>query len=312
MREVNENRPEYHRHRRRRIKYPGRFIVFIVTAAICLWMIFNFLIALSTGQKFSFFGNGGDPVKNIVIAGVDEGGYRTDLILLCQINKYDGEINILQIPRDTKINNRRNDKKINSAYYSGFDCMSEEIAQVTGIKPDDYIMIGFDGFIDVIDALGGVKVDVPVRMNYTDPVQGLVIDLQPGMQRLDGEEAQMFMRFRQNNDGTGYQNGDTDRIEAQKLLYSAVLKKIKSPMSLLRAPAVFGAVVSNCESSLGAGGIFGVMKDAVAYAGNVNFYTLPGGGRYIGGVSYFVHSQGSRIVAMSFWEPRSWFQVLSS
>lgn len=290
MREVSEKRPEYHRPKRR-IKNRGRFIVFVVTAVICLWMIFNFVIALFTGQKFSFLGNGGESVRNIVVAGVDEGGYRTDLILLCQINKYDGEINILQIPRDTKITNKRNDKKINSAYYSGFDCMSNEIAQVTGIKPDDYIMIGFDGFIDVIDALGGVRVDVPVRMNYTDPVQDLVIDLQPGMQRLNGEEAQMFMRFRQNNDGTGYRNGDTDRIEAQKLLYSAVLKKVKSPLGLLHAPAVFGAVVKNAESSMNAAEIFGFLKDALAYSGNINFHTLPGAGKYIGGGSYFVHNK---------------------
>ncbi len=232
-------------------------------------------------------------MRNVVVAGIDEGGYRTDLIMLCQINKYDGEVNILQIPRDTRISNKRNDKKINSAYYSGFDCMAGEIEQVTGIKPDEYIMIGFNGFIDVIDALGGVRVDVPVRMNYTDPVQNLVIDLQPGKQNLNGEEAQMFMRFRQNNDGTGYVNGDMDRIEAQKSLYAAVLKKAMSPTAILRAPAVLTAVVRNCESNMNAAEIFGVMKDVAAYATNVNFHTLPGGGRYIGGVSYFVHDKNA-------------------
>lgn len=298
MREVNENRPEYHRPKRR-IKNRGRFVVFIITAVICLWMIFNFVIALFTGQKFSFFGNGGDSVYNVVVAGVDEGGYRTDLILLCQVNKYNGEINILQIPRDTKITNKRNDKKINSAYFSGFECMSNEIAQVTGIVPDDCIMIGFDGFTDVIDALGGVKVDVPIRMNYTDPVQNLVIDLQPGLQKLDGEEAQMFMRFRKNNDGTGYKNGDTDRIEAQKLLYSAVIKKVKSPSGLLHAPAVFGAVVRNSESSMNGAEIFGFLKDALAYSGNINFYSLPGAGKYIGGVSYFVHDKNATSALIS-------------
>lgn len=296
MRDVDER---YHTKRRRKMKHPGRFVVFLLTFIICIWMIFNFIIAIITGQNFSLFGCSTEPVRNIVVAGVDEGGYRTDLILLCQINRYDGEVNILQIPRDTKVTNHRNDKKINSAYYSGFDCLSDEIEQVTGIDADDYVIIGFDGFMDVIDAIGGVKVDVPVRMYYTDPVQGLTIDLQPGPQKLDGEEAHMFMRFRQNNDGTGYVNGDMDRIEAQKSLYSAVAKKVLSPMGVLRAPAIFSAVWRNCETNLSGGELFGVMKDVAAVGNNINFYSLPGGGRYIGGGSYFVPDKNSTAALIS-------------
>ncbi len=119
-----------------RIKSPVRFIVAIVTVLIIIWMCYNFVIALQTGETFSFFGNGmrsGD-AETFVVAGVDEDGYRTDLILLCQINRADKRIQILQIPRDTRVNNKRNDKKINSAYYSGFDVMSREIAQVPGIR----------------------------------------------------------------------------------------------------------------------------------------------------------------------------------
>lgn len=291
MREIDERYEDYSPKRKRKLKHPGRFIVFIIAFAICLWMVFNFVIALGTGQKFSFLGNGGKTIQNVVVAGVDEGGYRTDLILLCQINKRTGALNILQIPRDTKVTNRRNDKKINSAYFSGFDCMSGEIEQVTGIKPENYVMIGFDGFNDVIDAMGGVVVDVPVRMNYTDPVQNLTIDLQPGKQKLDGEHAQMFMRFRKNNDGTGYVNGDIDRIEAQKKLYAAVVKRILSPAGIVHAPAVFSAVKSNSETNLSGGELFSMMKDAASVAGNVNFYTLPGEGKYIGGGSYFVYDK---------------------
>ncbi len=288
MRDVEDR--QYIR-KRRKIKHPGRFVVFLLTFFICIWMILNFFIALITGQNFSIFGCSSNPVRNIVVAGVDEGGYRTDLLMLCQINRYDGEVNILQIPRDTKVTNHRNDKKINSAYYSGFECLSNEIAQITGIKPDDYVIIGFDGFIDVIDAIGGVRVDVPIRMNYTDPVQGLTIDLQPGLQRLNGERAHMFMRFRQNNDGTGYRNGDMDRIEAQKMLYSAVAKKVISPVGILRAPFIFSAVKRNSDTNLNGAELFGVLKDVAAVGNNINIYTLPGGGRYIGGGSYFVHDQ---------------------
>lgn len=286
--EYEELQPE-HRPQKRKMKHPGRFVVVLLTFLICLWMIYNFVVALATGAKFSILGNGFDPVYNVVVAGVDEGGYRTDLILLCQVNRCDGEVNVLQIPRDTKVQNRRNDKKINSAYYSGFDCLSGEIEQITGISPDKYIMLGFEAFNDVIDAMGGVTVDVPIRMNYTDPVQGLTIDLQPGRQRLNGEKAQMFMRFRQNNDGTGYAGGDVDRLEAQKTLYGAVVKKVLSPMGVLRAPAIFTAVKINSETNMSGGEILGLMRDVAAVGkSNILVHSLPGSGRYIGGGSYFV------------------------
>ncbi len=276
---------------KKRLKHPGRFAVILITVIILLWMVYNFVIALATGAKFSILGNGTDPVYNVVVAGIDQGGYRTDLILLCQVNRADGEVNVLQIPRDTKVQNRRNDKKINSAYYSGFETMSAELEQVTGLYADKYIMLGFDAFSDVIDAMGGVTIDVPIRMDYTDPVQDLVIDLQPGKQRLNGEEAQMFMRFRQNDDGTGYANGDVDRLEAQKTLYGAVAKKMLSPIGFVRAGAVFGAVKRNCETNMSGGEILGLMRDVAAVGmDNIQFHSLPGGGRYIGGGSYFVVS----------------------
>lgn len=301
MREINQMPPyEYddqeirYTPKRRKIKHPGRLIVVILTLLICIWMVYNFIISIATGQKFSILGNTLDPIQNVVVAGVDEGGYRTDLILFCQVNRRDGEVNILQIPRDTKVQNNRNDKKINSAYYSGFDVMSEEIEQVTGLVAEDYIMIDFEGFNDVIDAMGGVTVNVPIRMYYTDPVQDLTIDLQPGEQRLNGKRAQMFMRFRQNNDGTGYTNGDVDRLKAQRSLYEAVAKKMISPAGIIRAPFVFGSIKSNCETNMSAGEIISFLRNVAAVGKrNIYMHSLPGGGKYIGGGSYFVHDKAA-------------------
>ena len=278
-----------------RLKSPVRLIVAIVTVLVIIWMCYNFIIALQTGEPFSFFGVGSarsDSVKTFVVAGVDEDGYRTDLILLCQVNRRDNTVNVLQIPRDTKIENKRNDKKINSAYYSGFDVMSSEIEQVTGLRPDNYVVVGFDGFCDIVDALGGVTVDVPIRMEYDDPVQDLHIDLEQGVQKLDGEKAEMFMRFRKGNNGGGYPDGDVGRLEAQKQLYSAISKKLLSPIGILRAPGVFFAIKNNTDTDFTGGEMFGLMKDvAVIGKNNINIFTLPGEGKYIGGASYFVHDK---------------------
>ncbi len=294
MRNVNDDyNPPDRRKKRRRLAHPGRFILFIVFVIIIIWMVYSFIVSLSTGQKFSILGPSSQPVRNLVVAGVDEGGYRTDLIMFCQIDRRKDELNILQIPRDTRTENHRNDKKINSAYFSGFDVMSSELKQVTGLKATDYIIIGFDGFSDIIDAIGGVTVNVPIRMYYTDPVQNLTIDLQPGEQKLNGKQAQMFMRFRKNNDGTGYPNGDMDRIIAQKQLYSAVKDKLLSPVGVIMAPVVLAAVMRNSTTNLSAFEMMGVLRDIAVTADNMKFYSLPGGGKYIGGVSYFVYDKNA-------------------
>ncbi len=277
-----------------RLKSPIRFVVLLVTLLIILWMFYNFFIALQTGETFHFLGNGSSRKgpETFVVAGVDEGGYRTDLILLCQINRKENEIHILQIPRDTKISNKRNDKKINSAYYSGFAVMSNEIAQVTGLRPEHYFILSFEGFRDMIDAVGGVTMDIPFPMQYEDPAQDLVIDLSPGKQKLNGEEAEMYMRYRKGNDGNGYADGDVGRLSAQQELYQAAADKLLSPMGVLRLPAVFGAVKKNTETDFSGGEIFGLMTDVIkAGKENIFFHSLPGAGKYVGGGSYFVHNK---------------------
>ncbi len=274
-----------------RIKSPVRLIVVIVTILIVIWMFYNFIIALQTGEKFSILGNGGsgEPAETFVVAGVDADGYRTDLILLCQVNRLDNEVNILQIPRDAKVKNKRNDKKINSAYYSGFNVMSEEIEQITGLKPEHYAIVGFEGFRDIVDAVGGVRVKVPFPMQYEDPTQDLVIDLSPGKQRLNGKRAEMYMRYRKGNDGNGYADGDVGRLSAQQELYGAVADKLLSPVGILRIPAVFGAIKKNTETNFSNGEIFSLIRDVMrAGKDKIYIHSLPGTGKYIGGGSYFV------------------------
>lgn len=268
-----------------RVKSPARLIVAIVTILIVIWMCYNFVIALLTGQQFSFLGNTLDPEpKNIVVAGVDADGYRTDLILLCQVNRRDGKVSVLQIPRDTRVQNRRNDRKINSAYYSGFDVLAKEIGQVTGVTPEHYVMVSFEAFRDIVDALGGVKIDVPMEMKYEDPVQDLVIDLRKGKQRLNGKKAEMYMRYR-----SGYAQGDMGRLSAQSELYTAIKNKLFSFWGAIRMPAVFFAVKKHTDTDLKGGQMFSLMRDVLAIGKkNIEILSLPGEGKYIGGRSYFV------------------------
>ena len=231
-------------------------------------------------------------VTNILVAGVDIDGYRTDLILFVQVNNIDKKVSVLQIPRDTKVDNKRRDKKINSAYFSGIDTLNNEVESVIGMRADFFATITFDAFKEIVDTLGGVTIDVPIDMNYHDPIQGLTIELEAGRQKLDGEHAMMFMRFRKNDDGTGYAMGDIDRNAAQKQFYSAVMKKALSPVGIIKAPWLYSAIMENTTTDLNNAEVRKLMFEVFSIGkDNIGIYQLPGESKYINNISYFVHDK---------------------
>ena len=157
--------------------------------------------------------------------------------------------------------------------------------------PIHYFMsVNFDGFIEVIDVLGGVDFEVPFNMVYDDPVQGLHINLKKGMQHLDGKKAHDFVRFRQGNPGyRGYANGDLGRIEAQQAFMRALVSQKLKPQYLLKANDLFEVIRKHIRTNYSARDLvkhLGTIKDLTA--DNVNMYQMPGTPQMIGGASYVV------------------------
>lgn len=263
---------------------------------VVTWIIFIAFVVVGFNMGRMFFGDNAKSrltdVTNLLVAGVDVDGFRTDLILFVQVDNINGRISVLQIPRDTKVENNRRDKKINSAYFSGIDTLNDEVESVIGMRADFFATITFDAFREIVDALGGVTVNVPIDMNYHDPVQGLTIELEKGRQKLDGEHAMMFMRFRKNDDGTGYARGDVDRNAAQKEFYSAVMKKAMSPIGIIKAPILYSAIMENTTTDLNNAEVRELMLDVFKIGkNNVGIYQLPGEGKYINNISYFVYDK---------------------
>ncbi len=286
-----------------RVKSPLRLTVAVLILLMLIYTGFCGAVSIIKGTPMNLAlweGNAlkKDVIQDIVVAGTDADGYRTDLILLCRYNMTENKVNVLQIPRDTRIeNNNRTDKKINSSYSTPEKekTLCNEIELLTGIKPQRYVIVNFKAFRELIDAIGGVELNVPMRMYYTDPVQNLTIDLYPGQQVLNGRQAEMFMRFRHNNDGTGYPNGDVDRIAAQKTFYEAALDKLISGSTILKVPKILNIMTENVRTDF-------TGEDIMKYVGkipsfkmeNVNILTLPGEGAYgDDGISYFFHDQSA-------------------
>lgn len=267
------------------------FIITIITLSLCGLIVAGYyglldrIIPIKGIMPFISAPEG----MNVVIMGLDKEGYRTDVLMLAGYDPKSKKLNILQIPRDTYVNNKRNDKKINSAYASGEQCVFDELGNILGISLNKYMLVDLEGFRRIIDELGGVEMDIPIDMKYDDPFQNLHINLKNGHQVLDGKKAEMFVRFRKNNDDTGYPEGDIGRVKAQKQFLNAVMDKSMSINGLLKAPKLLSISqkyiktnLKQSESDKYIRALVNMKKE------DLQFHSLPGTPEYINGISYFV------------------------
>ncbi len=239
---------------------------------------------------------------NLLLMGVDEGGYRSDTMILACINTKTNEVNILSLPRDTRVSYGSNKAKLNSAVGIGMqevkkgniqepeELTVQKIKDLTGLPVHYFMSVDFDGFKAIIDVLGGVDFEIPFDMKYDDPVQDLHIDLKAGMQHLDGEAAHDFVRFRQGNPGCkGYPMGDLGRIEAQQKFIKALAEQKLNAKYFFKATDIFNVIKKYVRTNY-------TSKDLLKHIGviskidpeNVNMHQLPGSAQNIGGGSYYV------------------------
>ena len=237
---------------------------------------------------------------NVLLLGVDKEGVRADTIMLFSVDNVNKTTKVLSIPRDTKITlNTGKTMKINAClgFKSREKFMIETVKTITKMPVHYYCEVNFEGFIEIIDILGGVDYNVPFDMNYDDPVQDLHIHLKKGMQHLDGQAAHDFVRFRHNNKGEGeyapgeYAKGDIGRIDAQQKFLKELFRQKMQPQYLLKAPALINAAYENVKTNFtisSALDFVTILKSAEST--NLESFVLPGEGRYIGNVSYYVYS----------------------
>ncbi|ACA98372.1 MULTISPECIES: LCP family protein [unclassified Picosynechococcus] len=198
----------------------------------------------------------GRPV-NVLVMGVDrvegtenpeaEFNGRSDTILLVRFEPEQGQVNMLSIPRDSQVRIPNvGITKINEANaYGGGQLAAQVVSDaLNGVAVDRYVRLTTDTFKELVDAVGGVNVFVPADMQYTDQTQGLEINLEKGWQVLDGEQAEQFVRFRQD------QYGDIGRVQRQQILLKALREKIQSPAIIPRLPALIGLVREHIDTNL--------------------------------------------------------------
>jgi LCP family protein required for cell wall assembly len=193
----------------------------------------------------------------------ETGSLNTDVMMVAAFNPKTKKATIISIPRDTRVAlDGYNIRKAN-AYYAAFlasakkDGLNKKDAEqkakqdlrkmfgrFLGIDINYTVTINFQGFIDVVDALGGIDVDVDMDMNYVDKADGTSIHLEKGTQHLNGDEALDFVRYRKSNDGTNM-SSDFDRNKRESQVLGEITDKLKSFSGVPKIAGVIKAVGNN-------------------------------------------------------------------
>ncbi|HSM80440.1 MAG TPA: LCP family protein, partial [Nodosilinea sp.] len=194
---------------------------------------------------------------NILVMGIDEVpnaqpnseavfAGRTDTLLLVRVDAEARTLNVMSIPRDTRVQiPGYGMDKINQANVLGGP---ELVAQTLGynlgnIQVDRYVRVNTAAFREMIDLVGGIEVNVPNRMEYTDRTQGLYIDLYPGWQTLNGDQAEQFARFRQDS-------GDIGRVQRQQILLKALRERLTNPTVIPKLPQAIRVLQRYIDTNL--------------------------------------------------------------
>nr|WP_326184686.1 LCP family protein [uncultured Oscillibacter sp.] len=213
----------------------------------------------------------------ILVSGVDDGNGGSDTNILVAVDAAGGYIYGVSIPRDTKAVVEGKNHKINYAYNAGgMELLADVVSDQLGIPVDYTVLVDLRGFEALVDAIKGVDFYVPVDMDYDDPIQGLSIHFSKGMQHLYGADALKVVRFRHNNDGTGYGSEDIGRMQTQQNFLKAVAKQTLTVSNLDKVDdfvKIFNAYV---ETDLSLGNLAWLGKEAISIgADNIDFSTLP-------------------------------------
>lgn len=246
---------------------------------------------------------------SFVVLGMDSrpetGSMNTDVMIVAVANPETKKVTMVSIPRDTrvKIPGYRDYHKINSVYANGeadrrkaernnkiptedgVSLTKKTLSEILGIPIDHYVAIDFDGFKAVIDELGGVEVNVDRKLVYDDPTDNTHINLNPGVQTLNGEQALGYVRHRHDNRGTKYYSSDFDRNRRQQEVIRAIVDKAGSLEGLTKVFTVMDVGAKHIHTDLSKDQIKGLAYDFKGFNANT-VTTLENGAFWSGGYTY--------------------------
>ena len=262
-----------------------------IVAAVCAfaYLLFSYfnpekgMDNLAPGDRLSL-------KKNIIVMGVDERPEeydvgRSDTLFVVMFDTNKKAASLLSVPRDTRVRIKGHGwDKINHAYaYGGRELTQKTTEELLGIKINNYVMVDFKGFVGLVDAIGGVDINVEKNMYYYDEWDGFKIDLKKGMQHMDGKTAIQYVRYRD-------EEGDIGRIRRQQHFMLAVYDRITSANMLLHIPGLAKQLTNMVKTDLPLSDMvdLGRALHAMVKSKGLAMATVPGTPEYIDGISYWL------------------------
>ncbi len=276
----------------------------IMAAGLALYAFFNNIqepVASSIGSSgdqnsagvTDHHTNIDDSRINILLMGLDDGEpdnpnspRRADAMIVASINPADKTVNLLSIPRDTKVHipGKSGEDKINASYFYGGPGLAKRTVQdFLHIPINYYVAIDWQAFIKVVDILGGVDIHVERDMNYEDPYENLAIHLRKGKQHLDGQKAGEYVRFRHD------ELGDIGRVQRQQQFMQALTDQMLQAGTIFKLPSLMATIshyVKTDMSSYTMLKVANVLKDI--NLASLHTTMVPGDFATIDNISYWV------------------------
>ena len=294
------------RHPKRRLRW-GRLIGFLVALVIIL----GAMLAAGTWVYHRYFAPkvpvvaandeiGNDELLNkrinVLIMGIDDGdsedfdkpAKRTDAMMVASFDPENNKVALVSLPRDTRVEipGESGHDKVNAAYaYGGVKLAEKTVANLLKIPIHYYIVANWQGFIDIVDILGGVDLYVEHNMNYEDPYANLEIHIKQGYQHLDGKEAGKYVRFRHD------ELGDIGRVQRQQKFLKALAGEFFNIGNVVKFPVLLNTISKYVDTDMDALTMIRAANSFKLFGGErMRSEMLYGNFRTIGGISYWATS----------------------
>lgn len=236
---------------------------------------------------------------NILVVGADELRYarHADSIILVSYDPKKRFVDMLSLPRDTLFYLGWRRRKLSEVYAYQYNKTKDEkksciflkeaieklLDKEGKIKIPYYVQVNYSCFREIIDSLGGVKINIDQDMDYDDYAQDLHIHLKKGIRRLSGDESLQYIRFRQDV------LGDEARIKRQQAFCKLLTKKVASPIFSLSIARISKSLSKNTHTNLNFWNFLVLLNEARLFKmQNLRTQIFPGESKNIGGRSYWV------------------------
>ncbi len=224
------------------------FVSIVLIVAILTFTISHFVInenfVLKKTMALLLIGS---DITNQVESTADSGTLpKTDTLILTLINPQQHKISLISIPKDTltDIPGYGLDKINNASALGGYELTKKAVSVLTGVPVNHYALVNYDGFIKLVDLLGGIEINVERRMIYTAEDGNLIVKLDPGLQMLDGKKALEYARF--GNEPMG----EINRGERQRKLLQAFYLKMTQVGNMVKVPKMINLAKNYVQTDL--------------------------------------------------------------